>query len=193
MLFPLGGMAQLAPDTNQVALASPVRAFLTGPTLSGARWPNSDDVSADVQRAYERVNWAPLWIDRGRLTASAQSVVKFLGAIESHGLNPRDIDAVLLDSLATAAAASPFDEETQTRFEATLSVATARALSALRWGRARQAKAYPTLRRSRDDYDLGAGVYAVSRTQDPMRPGRPAVDAVPATRGGTPEGASRRR
>lgn len=168
MLFPLAGMAQLTPDTSLVAPASPVRAFLVSPTLVGARWPNIEDVSADVQRAYERVNWAPLWIDRGKLTASAQSVVKFLGAIDSLGLNPRDFDAALLDSLATAAAASPFDDETQTRFEATLSVATARALSALRWGRARQTKAYPTLRRSRDDYDLGAGVYAVSRTPDPI-------------------------
>lgn len=172
MLPPVVGVAQLAPDTSMVSPASPVRAFLTGPTLAGARWPNIEDVSVEVQRAYEHMNWAPLWSDKGRPTTSALGVVKFLGAIDSLGLNPRDFDAALLDSLATAAAVSPADEETQARFEAILSVATARALTALRWGRARQMKAYPTLRRSRDDFDLGAGVYAVSRTPDP----RPVFD-----------------
>ncbi|MBC7897249.1 MAG: L,D-transpeptidase family protein [Cytophagaceae bacterium] len=168
MLSPVIGVAQLAPDTSLVPPASPVRAFLTGPTLPGAQWPSIEDVSADVQRAYERMNWAPLWSDKGRPTTAAQGVVKFLVAVDSLGLNPRDFDAGLLDSLARAAAVSPLDEETQARFEATLSVATARVLSALRWGRVRQTKAYPTLRRSRDDYDLGAGVYAVSRTPDPL-------------------------
>ncbi|MCC6318246.1 MAG: L,D-transpeptidase family protein [Gemmatimonadaceae bacterium] len=162
LLLPSLSDAQLADTT--VLPTSPVRAYLQAPRLAGARWPSIGDVASEVQRAYERVNWAPLWTDRGRPTASALGVVRFLGAVDSLGLEPRDYDAPLLDSLVRQ---GPFDDSTQARFEATLSVATARALSALRWGRVRQPKAYPTLSRSRAGFDLGAGVYAVSRTRDP--------------------------
>ena len=160
--------------------------------LSGARWPNIDDVASDVQRAYERVNWAPLWMGGGRPSAAATGVVRFLSSVDSLGLDPADFDARQLDSLVRAAAITPLDDETQARFEATLSVATARALAALRWGRVRQPQAYPTLRRSRSDYDLAAGLYAVSLTSDPRpvfdqaapqwAPYRQLVAALPAAR-----------
>ena len=189
---PFVASAQIATDTSQAAVLTPLRARLAGTTLTGLRWANIEDVSAEVQRAYERVNWAPLWNTAGRPTTSALAVVRFLGAADSLGLNPADFDAVLLDSLATAAASAPLDEATVAWFDATLSVATARALGALRWGRARQPKAYPTLKGSREDYDLGAGVYAVSRSPDPLpvfdqaapqwTPYRQLVAALPAAR-----------
>jgi murein L,D-transpeptidase YcbB/YkuD len=191
----LGGLgvgAQGAPEPGAGGPVAAVRARLGGAMLAGSRWPDFNDVAADVQRAYERVSWAPLWSNGGRPTTAAAGVVRFLAAVDSLGLQPADYDVPLLDSVLTAAVAAPLDEETLARFEATLSVATARALSALRWGRVRQPRAYPTLRRSRSDYDLGAGVFAVSRTADPgpvfdqaapqWAPYRQLVAALPAAR-----------
>ncbi|MGQ0648231.1 MAG: L,D-transpeptidase family protein [Gemmatimonadaceae bacterium] len=171
-LSPLDLSAQSAIDTSLTGSIALVRTQLVAGTLVGTRWPNVEDVARDVQQAYEHVNWAPLWSSAGHPSSAAMGVVRFLTSIDALGLDPADFDARLLDSLANAVVAAPSDEELQARFEATLSVSTARALSALRWGRVRQPKAYPTLKRSREDYDLGAGVYAVSRTPEP----RPVFD-----------------
>lgn len=158
--------AQLSDSTASGPTVA-IRAQLDSPSLPGVRWSGIGDVAADLQRAYERRNWEPLWSKGSRPTNAALGVVRFLASVDSLGLDPSDFDAALLDSLARDAVDRPFDEAGLARFEATLSVATARVLGALRWGRVRQPRAYPSLKRSRDDYDIGAGVYAVSRTPDP--------------------------
>lgn len=166
VLCPIVAPAQGPTDSLPPRPASPVRDRLAAGVLDGARWPNIADVAAEVARAYDRVNWGPLWTADGRPTPAADRVVRLLGAVDSLGLAPADYDAVALDSLVRTTA--PFDSATLVRFEATLSVSTARLLSTLRWGRARQPKAYPTLRRRRDDFELNAGIWAAARSADPV-------------------------
>lgn len=160
---------QSAIDTSLTGPVATVQAQLVEGKLAYARWAKIEDVSADVQRAYGHANWATLWSTAGQVTTAAEQTVRLLGQVDSLGLDPADFDAALLDSLRAQLAAGPASEALLAQFEATLSVSTARLLRALRFGRARQPKAYPKLTRpSADDYDIGAGVYAVSRTADPL-------------------------
>jgi len=134
---------------------------------SGARWPRIPDVAADLKRAYDHVGWKPLWIRGGRPTRAARGAVKYLGGVASVGLRPGDYDAVALDSISRLATRDTLDEAAQARFETTLSVATTRLLSALRWGRVHQPEAYQRVRKLRAEYDLSLGLYAVSLTPEP--------------------------
>lgn len=160
--------AQSAIDTSLAGPAATVRDVLVAGKLEGARWPRLADVSDDLQRAYARNNWGVLWTTGGTLTASAAQAVTLLQRVDSLGLSPADFEAALLDSLRTQLAAGTADDPTIGHFEATLSVATARLLRALRFGRARQPRAYPKLTPpTAEDFDIGAGVFAVARTADP--------------------------
>ncbi len=188
--LPLQAAAQSAVDTSLTGPVAMVRAHLVEGKLANTRWPRIEDVSADVQRAYERVNWATLWSNAGRLTPAAEQTITLLGRLDSLGLDPADFDAALLDSLRQQLNRTP-DDEQLARLESVLSVATARLLRTLQFGRVRQPKAYPKLTApSPEDYDVGAGIYAVSRTADPLpvfdqaapqwAPYRALVNALPA-------------
>lgn len=133
----------------------------------GAKWPRIPDVAAELERAYAHVAWKPLWIKAGLPTKAARGAVKYIGTVGSVGLRPSDYDWATLDSLAESAGRDTLDEATQARFEITLSVATTRLLSALRWGRVQQPEAYQRARKSRAVYDLALGLYAASLTPEP--------------------------
>lgn len=189
-LLPLTLGAQVAEDTLPPPVASPIRDRILAPTTLGIRWPDIRDVSAEVLRAYQRVNWGPLWTNGGRPSLAAQSVVRLLGQADSLGLEPKDFDSRLLDSLLAQGLAEGLDGDARLRFEAVLSVATARTLSALRWGRVRQDKAYPLRDTTHDAFDLAEGIFAVARSSEPgavfdqaapqWAPYRQLVQAIPA-------------
>ncbi len=145
-----------------------VRDHLTAGRLEGARWPRISDVAGDIQRTYDTWGWNPLWLDgTGRPTAIAQQTIAFIRGLDSLGLAPVDYEMFILDSLAQRARSESLSADEQSYFEAAMSVGTARLLSTLRWGRVQQPKAYPKLKRTRDDYDLAAGVYATAITAMP--------------------------
>jgi murein L,D-transpeptidase YcbB/YkuD len=109
-----------------------------------------------------------MWLDTtGRPTAVAQRTVAFIRGLDSLGLAPADFELAALDSFVERANLSSLTPEEQGGFESLMSVSTARLLSALRWGRVTQPQAYPKLKRTRDDYDLAAGIYATARTAMP--------------------------
>lgn len=165
------GTAQTAADSSLALPLSPpmtvVREELQRGTVTGIRWPRVQDVAADLLRAYGSVGWTPLWTHQGRPTRAAFGAIRYLRDVESEGLSPSDFDVAALDSMVRLTASDTLSTGDQARFEVTLSVATARALSTLRWGRVQQPKAYPTVRRSQREYDLALGVYAVARTSEP--------------------------
>ena len=167
-----------APGDSAVTLVTPVmtvvRGWIEGRTAPGTRWPRIPDVGGHLIRTYDNVGWRPLWINAGRPTQASLGAVRYLRGLDAVGLTPRDFDVAVLDSIASRASADTLDEMGQARFELTLSVATARALNALRWGRVQQPKAYPTVRRSRALFDVALGVYAAARTPEPA----PVFDAA---------------
>lgn len=144
-----------------------VREQVEAGALLDARWSRIADVSVAVREAYERVQWRPLWSNEGRPTAAARATLRFLAQVDSLGLDPRDFDASRLDSLAATLDRSPSDTVVAA-FEGGMSVASARLLAALRWGRARQPQAYPRHTGQREGFDLGAGVYATAIGPDPV-------------------------
>lgn len=170
--------AQTQSDTTLQFAPTPVMASvrqqIESRAAQGARWSRISDVGPDLVRTYESVGWAPLWIKAGRPTRAAFGVVRYLRGLDAVGLSPRDFDSSRLDSIVSLAWPDTLGEPAQARFEVILSVATARALSTLRWGRVQQPKAYPTLRKSRKEFDLALGVYAASLTAEP----RPVFEAA---------------
>jgi murein L,D-transpeptidase YcbB/YkuD len=155
------------PDSALTPPMATVRGHLTNRMVPGARWSAVADVASDVSAAYERVQWRPLWSNGGTPTPTARRVVAFLQGVDSLGLEPADFDGARLDSLLRVLDAAPSDDATAS-FDASLSVATARALSALRWGRVRQPQAYPRAAATREGYDLGAGIFATAVGPDPV-------------------------
>ncbi len=159
-------VSQPQADTALNPAMAAVRAQLDAGTVSGLRLPRISAVSKAVTQAYERALWRPLWTNARGPTAAALATIRFLAHSDSLGLEPVEYDVARLDSMAAALAAAP-REDGDPAFEVTMSVATARMLTALRWGRARQPQAYPRSWRSRDDFELDAGIYATSLGPDP--------------------------
>ncbi|MEO6445789.1 MAG: L,D-transpeptidase family protein, partial [Gemmatimonadaceae bacterium] len=122
--------------------------------LADGRWPDISDVSPDLRRAYDSVAWQPLWLRSDELTLSARAVIAYLGALESVGLPPRDFDVARIESMAHAIDSGASTPDLRGRFEVTLSVAAARVLSALQWGRVSPRDAHEAFRISRTDFDL---------------------------------------
>ncbi|MBL8958968.1 MAG: L,D-transpeptidase family protein [Gemmatimonadetes bacterium] len=164
-----GGATAQAPSDSVPAApeTAAVRARLLEANAPGLRWPRVGDVATAVSAAYERVQWRPLWSNGGRLTPAARRTLAFLAQVDSLGLDPRDFDVSRLDSLARTLDVAP-GEATIADFETTLSVANARLLRALRWGRARQPQAYPRVPAPGEGFDLAAGLYALAVGPDPV-------------------------
>ena len=163
--------AQAPFDSTVQAVLTPmmssVRRVIDSRTVPGIRWSRISDVGSDLTRTYENIGWNSIWVSRGRPTQAALGTIRYLRSLDRVGLSPTDFDIAVLDSIAQHASSDTLDESRQARFEVTLSVATARALSSLRWGRVHQSEAYPTLRRSRAEFDVALGVYATARTPEP--------------------------
>lgn len=145
-----------------------VQRSLASGRLPVGRWPDISDVTPDLRRAYDSVAWQPLWLRDHRLTHAARAVVAYLGALERVGLPPSDFDAARIDSMAQVIDAGGASPDLRGRFEITLSVATARALSALQWGRISPRDAHEAFHVSRTDFDLAVAVMAAARSPDPL-------------------------
>ncbi len=178
ILSPVDAYAQSDADSAPPPVLTPamsaVREQLEKRVAKGIKWQRIPDVAVDVRRAYDHVGWAPLWIRDGKPTRAGRGAVKYIGGVGSVGLRPGDYDAAILSSLVDAAERDTLDASGQTQFELTLSVATTRLLSALRWGRVQQPDAYQRVRKSRAVYDLAMGLYGASRTPQPA----PVFDAA---------------
>lgn len=143
-----------------------VRRILDEAVLAGARWPRIRDVVADLRRAYDSAGTDRLWLQGGRPTPQALEVLKVISNVATAGLSPADYDVAPLDSLVQRLGNGATEGE-QVRFEATLSVAAARVLSSLQWGRVSPSDVHENFRISRIDYDLAAAVVGAARAANP--------------------------
>jgi L,D-transpeptidase YcbB len=159
--------AQAPAATGSEDVVAVVRSALDSDTLEGGRWPRIGDVVPDLRRAYDSSGWTPLWLRGGRPTPQASEVVRYLVAIDSLGLRPADYDAALLDSLLAQLRSRGGSGAEAGRFEATLSVATARALAALQWGRISPRDVHEAFKVPRLDFDLAIAVGAAARAATP--------------------------
>jgi murein L,D-transpeptidase YcbB/YkuD len=148
-----------------------VREMLQALRLPRAKWPRIGDVASALRPLYDSTATAPLWLRDGLPTANARTAIRYLAQVETVGLAAVDYDAQSLDSLgATLAGAGMAGSAAErARFEATLSVAVARVLATLQWGRVNPRDVHENFPIIRDDYDLTAAVRRVATGSDPLR------------------------
>lgn len=148
-------------------IVAPMRAALASGRMAGARWPRISDVKADLQQLYDSAQWRPLWIRDGRPTSAALSVVRYLSLVETTGLHGSDYDAPRIDTLARRLGDGNGTLDDAPRFEALMSVAVARVLSALQWGRVNPRDAHENFRIPRYDYDVADAMRDMADGTDP--------------------------
>lgn len=157
----------VATQVAQDDVLAPVRSAITSGRLRGARRPVISDVVRDLRLVYDSAQ-LPLWIHEGRATPNALSVVRYLQLAEGVGLRSSDYDAARLDSLARRLADSTATPALAGRFEAMLSVATARMLATLQWGRVKPSDVHESIRIPRDDYNVAAALRTIAGSSDPL-------------------------
>ena len=134
---PLGGNACAAEAAAAVDIGAPLRSLVASAHHPDLRWPDFPEFSAEVERLYERAAWQPLWLRESRPTRAAFELIARLAGADSLGLEVADYDADWLGrragELDARSAAPPPDE--LARFDAGLSLAAVRFVSALHRGR----------------------------------------------------------
>jgi murein L,D-transpeptidase YcbB/YkuD len=117
------------------ATSETLRAILEAGRLDGLRWPRFPDFRSLLEALYAPTGDAPLWLADGRPTDRARAALAALHEADARGLDARDYDVDRLDAEAKALDESRGSPEARARFDATLSVALVRYVSALRVGR----------------------------------------------------------
>src|SRR5665213_2909306 len=117
------------------AVAKRLHEITAGETLSDLRWPDFTDHRHDVQRLYEAVNYAPVWIRDEQPTPQALAVIAALESSQQKGLNPEDYDASRWSPRLNILKTARGNADMLARFDAALTVSTMRYISDLHIGR----------------------------------------------------------
>ena len=120
---------------DSVVAAATVRALVASARHAWARWPDFARHVDVVKRLYGPGGGALLWSDGIPLRSAARAAIGQLLAASEHGLNPRDYDAAMLDSVSRRLELSPPGAAERARFDVLLTVDLARYLDDLRRGR----------------------------------------------------------
>jgi murein L,D-transpeptidase YcbB/YkuD len=123
------------PAAAQDRVAATIRALVAGARHPWARRPDFSPSAGIVGRLYAPSAGAPRWIDTGGASPAARAAIAQLLAAPEQGLDPRDYDAVVLDSVAGRLALLP--PEDRARFDLLLTVDLVRFLDDVRHGRLR--------------------------------------------------------
>lgn len=145
------------PAPAQDGATARVRALIATAHHPWARWPDFSSSVDAVGRLYPSSDAAFLWTDAGGPSPAARAVIGQLLAASEQGLDPRDYDAAVLDSVARRLAVGPVED--RARFDVLLTVDLVRFLDDVQHGRVRE---HPLASKPRPtDPDLVALVSAV--------------------------------
>ncbi len=141
-LLTIGCRSQVAPPPQQVhnelhseAVAKRLHAIVAGEELPDLRWPHFTDYRLHVQRLYEAVNYAPVWVRDGQPSPQALEMITALQDSQQKGLNPEDYNASLWPLSLNALKAEHGSADMVARFDAALTVSAMRYISDLHIGR----------------------------------------------------------
>jgi murein L,D-transpeptidase YcbB/YkuD len=140
-LATLGFRPQVAPQStasstvDATAVSAQLRTIAAAGTLADLRWSNFTDYRQHVQRLYEGVNYASVWLRNGQPTPQALAVIAALESSRQKGLNPEDYDALLWSQRLNALKSAGANPDTVAHFDAALTVSAMRYISDLRIGR----------------------------------------------------------
>ena len=150
------------------AQAAALREIVASGRLADLRWPDFSDYKVSVDGFYAPASYAPAWIEGGRPSASALSMVQVFRDVWKRGLEPEDYDASRWDARLQALKGPNADPA---RFDVALTVCAMRLVSDLRIGRINpqhfqfglsvEAKKYDLPRFLRDRLMTAADVSAV--------------------------------
>lgn len=124
------------PVAAQEVAPATIRALVDTARHPWALRPDFSPTLEVVEDLYPTGRPLALWIRRDRPTAAARAAIDELLAAPAEGLDPRDYDAGLLDSLAGGLGALP--PEDRARFDVLLTVSLVRFLDEVRHGRLRE-------------------------------------------------------
>jgi murein L,D-transpeptidase YcbB/YkuD len=124
-----------APVSAQSSAGATIRSLLTAAHHPWARRPDFSPWAGVVGRLYAPGRTDFLWVTGGGASPAARAAIDQLLAAREQGLDPREYDAAVLDSVAGRLAALP--PEDRARFDVLLTVDLVRFLDHVRRGRLR--------------------------------------------------------
>ncbi len=128
-----------APSASAAAAQGPgdLGALIAASTLADLRWPNFTDYRDDVKKFYDSGGKSIAWIQYGKASPQALSMILLFQNAASKGLNPDDYDASRWDArLAKLQASVPKASDTDfAHIDLALTVSAMRYISALHVGR----------------------------------------------------------
>ncbi|MGB3550805.1 MAG: L,D-transpeptidase family protein [Candidatus Binatus sp.] len=128
-----------APSASAAAAQGPgdLGALIAASTLADLRWPNFTDYRDDVKKFYDSGGNSIAWIQNGKASPQALSMILLFQNAASKGLNPDDYDASRWDArLAKLQASVPKASDTDfAHIDLALTVSAMRYISALHVGR----------------------------------------------------------
>lgn len=112
-------------------------AVIAAGTLADLRWPNFTDFRDDVKKFYDSGGNSLAWIQNGKASPQALSMILLFQQASSKGLNPDDYDASRWDArLARLQPSAPKASDTDlAHIDLALTVSATRYISALHGGR----------------------------------------------------------
>jgi murein L,D-transpeptidase YcbB/YkuD len=153
----------VSPDSSVAAAARRILAAGQNPAM---RWPRLTDVRGSAESLYAAAAPRPLWVRDGRATPAARAFVGVLREAETRGLDPRDYDGARLDSLSAALGPESSVAELAT-FDAMLTVAALRFVSALDRGRIDPRVVHANFHVPNEAYDLLGAIAALTSAGGP--------------------------
>lgn len=150
-------------------LSPQIETLLTAGTVpeSIRRFRDFDLLLGEVSRFYESRGFASVWMEGGRLSQRAVSVVGALEIAESHGLRTGDYLAGVLAEGMGLVGNEPQDAATQARIDVGLSATTMRYIKDLHKGRFSPQQLQLGLDISHRQLDLAAELDKVQQAADP--------------------------
>jgi len=130
--------ANVAPATSAAPQGpGDLNALIAAGTLPDLRWPNFTDYRADVKKFYDAGGNSLAWIQNGKASPQAVSMILLLQQSATKGLNPEDYDASRWDArLAKLQPTAPKPSDTDlAHIDLALTVSAMRYISDLRIGR----------------------------------------------------------
>ena len=120
--------------TSIVMAQTPVRieSIVSAGMLASMRWPNFRDYKTSLQRFYQPVNYAPVWIEGNTPSSQARAMIDLFQSAWKKGLDPEDYDASRWDGRLSAVGGSSANTSD---FDVALTVSAMRYVSDLRIGR----------------------------------------------------------
>jgi murein L,D-transpeptidase YcbB/YkuD len=137
--------------------------------LEGLHWADLADVSASLNRFYDRRGGAPAWTAGGRPTWQARAVAAVLDGAESRGLDAEDYQGGQWDSILARLGAGLGSPGEAARFDVALTASAMRYAAAVHLGRVDPEALGHHLGARHEPLDLSAVAESLTASADPAR------------------------